>query len=72
MSQTLHHRGYDGSVLYSAEDKVLHGRLLGIRNFIIYEGDDLTSLEATFKQAIDEYIADCEQLGCRPAIPAAL
>jgi predicted HicB family RNase H-like nuclease len=32
MSQTLQYKGYDGSVLYSAEDRVLHGRILGIRD----------------------------------------
>ncbi len=38
MSQTLQYKGYDGSVEYSAEDRVLHGRLLGIRDDIVYEG----------------------------------
>jgi hypothetical protein len=34
MSQTLQYRGYDGSVLFSAEDRVLHGRILGIRDMV--------------------------------------
>ncbi len=34
MSETLHYKGYDGSVEYSAEDRVLHGRLLGIRDMV--------------------------------------
>jgi predicted HicB family RNase H-like nuclease len=69
MSQTLHHRGYDGSVLYSAEDKLLYGRLLGIRDSITYEGDGVASLEASFKEAVDEYIADCAQDGRKPETP---
>lgn len=69
MSQTLHHRGYDGSVLYSAEDKLLYGRLLGIRDSITYEGDGVASLEANFKEAVDEYIADCAQDGRKPETP---
>lgn len=69
MSQTLHHRGYDGSVLYSAEDKLLYGRLLGIRDSITYEGDGVVSLEANFKEAVDEYIADCERDGRKPETP---
>ena len=69
MSQTLHHRGYDGSVLYSAEDKLLYGRLLGIRDSITYEGDGVVSLEANFKEAVDEYIADCEREGRKPETP---
>jgi predicted HicB family RNase H-like nuclease len=69
MSQTLHYRGYDGSVLYSAEDKLLYGKLLGIRDSITYEGDGVTSLEKNFKAAVDEYIADCEHDGRKPETP---
>ena len=43
MSQTLQYKGYDGSVEYSAEDRVLHGKLLGIRDAIVYEGSDVDS-----------------------------
>jgi predicted HicB family RNase H-like nuclease len=69
MTQTLHHRGYDGSVLYSAEDKLLHGRLLGIRDFITYEGTSVRSLEKCFREAVDEYLADCEKDGVKPNVP---
>jgi len=48
MSQTLQYKGYEGSVLYSAEDKILHGKIVGIRDFVIYEGDDVATLEKNF------------------------
>jgi predicted HicB family RNase H-like nuclease len=35
MNKTLTHKGYDGSVEYSAEDSMLHGRILGIRDMAI-------------------------------------
>jgi predicted HicB family RNase H-like nuclease len=69
MSQHLQHRGYDGSVLYSAEDKLLHGRLLGIRDFVTYEGASVRELEKNFRAAVDEYIADCERNGKQPNTP---
>jgi predicted HicB family RNase H-like nuclease len=59
MSQTLQYRGYDGSVLYSAEDRMLHGRVMGIRDVISYGGDDVRSLDRNFRDAIDEYLAFC-------------
>jgi predicted HicB family RNase H-like nuclease len=59
MSQTLQYKGYDGSVEYSAEDRLLHGRLLGIRDAIIFEGADVDSLESNFRVAVDEYLAFC-------------
>jgi predicted HicB family RNase H-like nuclease len=59
VSQTLQYKGYDGSVEYSAKDRVLHGSLLGIRDAIVYEGVDVDSLESNFRAAVDEYLAFC-------------
>jgi predicted HicB family RNase H-like nuclease len=69
MSQTLHHKGYDGSVEYSAEDRILHGSILGIRDMVTYEGSDVDSLESNFKAAVDEYLAFCEAEGKTPDRP---
>lgn len=69
MSQTLQYKGYDGSVEYSAEDRLLHGSLLGIRDAIVYEGSDVDSLEANFRAAIDEYLRFCAEEGKTPDQP---
>jgi predicted HicB family RNase H-like nuclease len=69
MGQTLQYKGYDGSVLYSAEDRLLHGRILGIRDMVSFEGTDVKSLEKNFKAAVDEYLAFCEAEGKTPDMP---
>ena len=69
MSQTLQYKGYDGSVEYSAEDRILHGSLLGIRDAIVYEGADVDSLESNFRAAVDEYLAFCVEEGKAPDQP---
>ena len=69
MSQTLRHKGYDGSVEYSAEDRILHGSLLGIRDAVTFEGVDVDSLEANFRAAVDEYLAFCAAEGKTPDQP---
>jgi predicted HicB family RNase H-like nuclease len=61
MSQTLQYKRYDGSVEYNAEDRLLHGRLLGIRDAVIYEGSDVDGLESNFRAAVDEYLAFCAE-----------
>jgi predicted HicB family RNase H-like nuclease len=66
MSQTLQHKGYDGSVNYSTEDRILHGSLRGIRDAVVYEGADLDSLETNFRAAVDEYVAFCAEEGKVP------
>jgi len=72
MSSTLHYRGYDGSVQYSAEDKMLHGRILCSRDMISFGGADLIELEANFRDAVDEYLDFCAETGRTPDEPNPL
>jgi predicted HicB family RNase H-like nuclease len=53
----LEYEGYFGSVEYSDEDKVLHGRLEFIRDLVTYEGTDAKGLKRAFHQAVDDYLA---------------
>lgn len=69
MSKMLQYKGCDGSVEYSAEDRLLHGRLLGIRDSIVYGGADDDSLESNFRAAVDEYLAFCADEGKTPDQP---
>ena len=69
MSETLHHRGYQGSVLYSAEDRMLHGRILGIRDMVSYGGNSVEDLEQNFRAAVDEYLAFCAETNKTPDTP---
>lgn len=69
MNETLQYNGYNGSVLYSAEDRILHGRVVGIRDAVTYEGSDVTGLERNFKKAVDEYLRFCKEEGKTPDTP---
>lgn len=69
MSTMLEYKGYLGSVEYSAEDEVLHGRLEFIRDLVTYEGMDARSLKAAFHEAVDDYLALCESEGRKPDVP---
>jgi predicted HicB family RNase H-like nuclease len=65
-SDTLEYKGYRGSVRYSAEDRVLHGRILGIDDVVNFEGADVDELERGFHDAVDDYLALCEKVGRVP------
>jgi predicted HicB family RNase H-like nuclease len=69
MSQTMQYKGYDGSVLYSAEDRLLHGKIVGIRDAVIYDGADVATLEKNFHGAVDEYLDFCRVEGRTPNMP---
>jgi predicted HicB family RNase H-like nuclease len=69
MVQALQYKGYVGSVLYSAEDKMLYGHLLGIRDMISFGGTGVRSLEKNFRDAVDEYLVFCAAEGKTPDAP---
>ena len=69
MSDMLEYRGYLGSVRYSDEDEVLHGRLEFIRDLVTYEGQDARSLKRAFREAVDDYLDMCEANRRKPDVP---
>jgi predicted HicB family RNase H-like nuclease len=69
MSQTMEYKGYSGSVIYSADDKILHGRIIGIRDAVTYEGTNVRTLEKNFKAAVDEYLNFCKAENKQPDTP---
>ncbi len=69
MSNTMEYKGYTGSVEYSAEDNLLFGRLVGIRDRILFDGEDVKTLRKNFEGAVNEYLAFCEAEGKTPDKP---
>ncbi len=65
----MQYKGYLGTVEYSAEDHCLYGKIAYIRDLVNYEATDISALEREFKAAVDDYLADCEQLGVEPNQP---
>jgi len=71
MKDTIKYKKYIGSVEIDMEERVLHGKVLFINGLITYESIkfDLDELEHEFKEAVDEYLTDCEELGLEPELP---
>jgi len=69
MSDMLKYKDYLGSVQFSEEDRTFHGKVEFIRSLISYEGTDVDSLEAAFREAVDDYLELCEQEGLAPDQP---
>jgi hypothetical protein len=55
--------GFIGSIEDSPEDGRLHGKLLGIRDLVAYDGTAIDELEKNFHGAVDEYLAFCKAEG---------
>lgn len=69
MSNYIHYKDYTGSMEFSEEDAVFHGRVIGIRAMISFEGDSVNAIVEDFHSAIDEYLALCEKKGIQPERP---
>ena len=69
MKDFMEHKGYIGSVRFSDDDNVLHGRIEGIRDLVTYEGTDVISLRQSFYEAVDDYLATCKKRGKSPEQP---
>lgn len=69
MKDMIKHKGYFGSVHYNPEDRVFYGKIEFIRALVSYEGRDADSLEAGFREAVEDYLATCAEAGREPEKP---
>ena len=65
----LHYRNYTGSVCFSEEDAVFHGKVIGIKALISFEGDSVGSITNDFHKAVDEYLKYCSAKRKEPEKP---
>jgi predicted HicB family RNase H-like nuclease len=61
MKNTLNYKGFLGSVTFSAEDNILHGKIECIDDLILYEGGSVSEIKNAFKEAVEDYIEICKQ-----------
>ena len=69
MKDMMSYKGYYGSVHYSDEDFVFHGKIEFIRSLVSYEGSDVVSLRKAFEEAVDDYLELCIEEGRKPEKP---
>lgn len=66
MSSILEYKGYIGNIEFSENDGVFYGKVQGIRALISYEGENAKELVTDFRNAIDDYLALCDERGTTP------
>lgn len=69
MKNMIAYKGYYGSVHYSDEDQIFHGKIEFIRSLVSYEGTDVISLRTAFEEAVDDYLKLCEEENREPDTP---
>ncbi len=66
MKDMMEYKGYYGSVHYSDDDRLFYGKVQFIKALVSYDGKDVDSLRAGFKEAIDDYIDLCHSQDIEP------
>ena len=69
LNNYLHYKDYVGSVEFSEEDAVFHGKVIGIKSLLSFEGDSVTTLVEDFHNAVDEYYDFCADNDKEPEKP---
>ena len=57
------YRGYTGTIEFDEDDRVFHGRLVGIRGIVTYEAGTAEEIVTAFHDSVDDYLEDCTQRG---------
>lgn len=63
MKNLMRHKGFIGSVHYSPEDDLFHGRVEGIDDLVSFEGRSVAELKKSFREAVEDYHELCQKVG---------
>ena len=66
MNDVLQYKDYLASIHFSSEDEVFFGKILGIDDLVSFEGASVKELKKAFKEAVEDYIETCKQIGKEP------
>ncbi|MEP6628188.1 MAG: hypothetical protein ABJA32_09405 [Ginsengibacter sp.] len=53
----LEYKDFHGTVHFSNEDAVFFGKIAGINDLITFEGATVKQLQASFKEAVEDYVS---------------
>ena len=59
MKNILQYKGYFTKIEYSVEDRLLYGKIEGIKDLVNFESESVEEIEQEFKNAVDDYFGLC-------------
>jgi predicted HicB family RNase H-like nuclease len=66
---SLDYKGYVGIFAYDEDADVLHGRAVGMRDVITFEGRSIDELKLALADSIEDYLDFCRERGEEPEKP---
>lgn len=65
----MKYKNYIGHVEYDDEAKIFHGKVLGIKDVVTFQGTNVDEIEQAFKDSVEDYLAFCKERGEEPDRP---
>jgi len=65
----LTYKGYTAEVEYDAQEGILYGRVLDLRDTITFQSESATEITNEFHTSVDEYLSFCAEQKIEPAKP---
>ncbi|MDJ0581059.1 type II toxin-antitoxin system HicB family antitoxin [Crocosphaera sp.] len=65
----MKYKEYKAIIEYDEDDRLFFGRVINIRDIIVFDGLSVDELEQAFQKVIEQYLADCQSFHKAPEIP---
>ncbi len=65
----MKYKGYTGVVEFDEESGTLFRRVIGLRDFITFQGDSVAEITQAFRDSVDVYLELCAERGESPEKP---
>ena len=62
----MEYKGYHAKIEYDAEDRILIGSVIGLRDSLGFHGSSVNELKMNFEQSVDNYLDLCRKVGKAP------
>jgi predicted HicB family RNase H-like nuclease len=65
----MEYKGYTARIHYSTEDECYVGKITGINDIVVFDGETLEEIRKTFEADVESYKAYCAAAGREPNKP---
>ncbi|MBE8189886.1 MAG: type II toxin-antitoxin system HicB family antitoxin [Candidatus Thioglobus sp.] len=65
----MKYKGYTATLEYDEADKIIVGKVVGIKAIIVFDGLNTQELTMKFHNSIDFYLQTCKERGVQPNKP---
>ena len=62
------YRQYHGSISFDEENQLYFGRIDGIQDLVLFDGNNINEIKQAFKESVDEYIVTRREMDSKYSV----